>query len=322
VTRVPACVALAILAAGCGLVIDFDSDDAGASLDGSASDAGGTADAGGRVDAAASDAGREDSDASEAGGADAGPPLPASCREIYDAADPDSLPPNGAYEIEVDGERVTVYCDIANGGWTKVETVNPVTGCPGDWQLFPERTVCWAEPREGCSNLDEDRVATALFHVPLASYERVRGNARGLQFGTTDGFWASGAARTIDQPYVDGVSITVGSPRQHVWTFVAGLFDVAMTPDTKTCPCTGSGTPPPSFVGSSYDCDSANTDYSLGCVWHDGDLWDSARACGGRPDASWFDVEVGTRSDPIEVRILLDQVDENVGVSLLELYVM
>ena len=53
------------------------------------------------------------------------------------------------------------------------------------------------------------------------AYQRVCGRARGYQKGTPDGF-RSGSVNDI---YVDGLSITHGSPRQHIWTYVAGHTD-------------------------------------------------------------------------------------------------
>ncbi len=37
-----------------------------------------------------------------------------------------------------------------------------------------------------------------------------------------DAFGFRTLEHTIDQAYVDGLSVTHGSPRQHIWSFAAG----------------------------------------------------------------------------------------------------
>ena len=54
------------------------------------------------------------------------------------------------------------------------------------------------------------------------TYSQVCGIARGYQYATMDAFKAI-TGETIDQTYVDGLSITRGSPRQHLWTLAVGL---------------------------------------------------------------------------------------------------
>ena len=51
-------------------------------------------------------------------------------------------------------------------------------------------------------------------------YDQVCGRIIGYQLGNTDAFLDS--SRSIDTNYVDGVSVTRGSPRQHIWTFANG----------------------------------------------------------------------------------------------------
>jgi len=61
---------------------------------------------------------------------------------------------------------------------------------------------------------------------------------------------------TIDDPYVDGVSITHGaSPRKHIWTYAGGLYEYNTV--STNCRCNDDGIPPPSFVGSDYYCEAA-----------------------------------------------------------------
>ena len=76
-------------------------------------------------------------------------------------------------------------------------------------------------------------------------YNHVCGRVIGYAYNSPDAFHGP---QTIEDSYVDGVSLTHGLPgaRQHVWTFVAGVFEsLASNPDT--CPCVGGRDPPPSW---------------------------------------------------------------------------
>lgn len=318
--RLGALVALVWLAGGCGLLVDFgsegsDSPDAGpgtGTLDGGAPDGRATRDAAGPSD------GRDEGSARDASvdGGDSGPVF-GSCKELLEAG----MTEDREYVITVGGVPITVYCDMTNGGWTRVVLVSPAEGCIDELPLRAGEGVCAPPPPPvGCDNSDDPRTTRLVLSVPLDSYSQIRGTARGRQYGTADAFAFGG---TIDQEYVDGVSITVGSPREHVWTYAVGLFDNAGITDHQICPCgDGRGTPAPAFVGTSYHCDSGNEyPFSLLCEWHAPTLWSDGGTCGPRSDP-WFEVAVGSRSDPIEVRVMASQDDEDIGIELLELYAM
>ena len=92
-----------------------------------------------------------------------------------------------------------------------------------------------------------------MFSTLGLNYSKVCGQLRGYQFGGPDGFRSYYSSYlTIDDTYVDGVSITYGSaPRKHIWTYANGLnFGFPGIP-TVVCPCnTGSGFSSPPFVGT------------------------------------------------------------------------
>ena len=79
---------------------------------------------------------------------------------------------------------------------------------------------------------------------------------------------------TIDGAYVSGVSLTHGSPRQHIWTFAAGASERKPTRD-DACPCgaTISITIPP-FVGGDYFCESGHNSNPFTGFFPDDPLWD------------------------------------------------
>ena len=61
---------------------------------------------------------------------------------------------------------------------------------------------------------------------------------------------------------MDGVSITHGSPRRHIWTFACGLMsdEVSNYQGRAQCPCNSNGIPDrkPDFIGDDYYCESGN----------------------------------------------------------------
>ena len=62
-----------------------------------------------------------------------------------------------------------------------------------------------------------------------------------------------GRGQTIEGYYVEGISVTHGSPRNHIWTFTAGLSKDYNYPSWN-CPCASPypGPAAPSFVGENF----------------------------------------------------------------------
>ena len=79
------------------------------------------------------------------------------------------------------------------------------------------------------------------------------------QFASPDAFANRGNAITINENYVDGISLTHGNPRQHIWTFAAAVDEFEII---STCPCINSTSSlsPPAFVGEDYFCDTGSAD--------------------------------------------------------------
>ena len=63
---------------------------------------------------------------------------------------------------------------------------------------------------------------------------------------------------SINGNYVDGISITLGSSRKHVWTYAAGLSDNYDCKDYNSPCATTPGCSPPAFVGNDYYCESGD----------------------------------------------------------------
>ena len=176
--------------------------------------------------------------------------------------------------------------------------------------------MCWKRSI-GCKSI--------TFTSGGQNYRAVCGVAEAYAYGSLDAFgYLHLSIQTINQAYVDGLSITHGSPRQHLFTYAAALT-------MGGCPCKG-GRNPPSFVGNDYYCgdDVLAPGESWQRKWYpDIVLWHEAINCSDvtcRNDARpWFSVDTvgGPTSDDVEVRSCQDQtyIDEAVGIAHLEIYV-
>ena len=217
----------------------------------------------------------------------------------------------------------------------RITNINTKGGdtCPSGWTKY-NNSYCTGGSAAGCYS--------AHFSTNSTSYSKVCGKAVGYQKGTMDAFYPSAYAhgkargyiptttsRSLDGVYVDGISITTGSPRKHVWTYAVGD---GIYPQFN-CPCAKTpGPDPPTYVGSHYYCESGNTgkyNSKLAILFTGDPLWDGT-GCG--PENSccydagmpWFFHQFPTTiTGDIEVRICHDQAfaDEGVVVEQLQLYV-
>ena len=64
----------------------------------------------------------------------------------------------------------------------------------------------------------------STFYLTTQQYSRVCGRAIGYQVGNPDGFSHLFTTHVINinEVYMDGINITHGEPRQHIWSYVAG----------------------------------------------------------------------------------------------------
>ena len=238
--------------------------------------------------------------------------------------------PSGSYTIRpAGGSPVAVYCDMdreecSGGGWTRVASYNysdPSISCPTTW-------IQITDPFRGCALTGAVRTnncASTLFST-LTEFNQVCGEVIAIQHDHPDGF---NHQNTIDSDYVEGVSITHGSPRQHIWTFAAYPSDNHINTN-NICPCSQPSLnvpPPPSFVGSNYFCDTAVETTQRG--WHlDDPLWDgegcpSNSTCCSFNNPPWFIATLPQHtSDDIEVRICdAPNIYDDTAIIMLNLYV-
>ena len=160
-------------------------------------------------------------------------------------------------------------------------------------------------------------------------YTKVCGRAHGYQFGQTESFGAYHNSQSLDGYYVQGLSVTHGTPRNHIWTFAAGVSKDGYS-YTYQCPCAlyrGAAAPP--FVGESYFCESGweGGNGARQCYLDD-PLWDSQGCASGSTccdrGGPWFTTTLSQEvSDDIEVRMCSfnSLLYENLGVDELEIYI-
>ena len=204
-------------------------------------------------------------------------------------------------------ERTCTLCGITSTNWRRIAYFDTTRGdpCPPGLRTFTNTTT----GQRACGTTDEGQQQTSLNFTTGGSYIHVCGRVRGYQGDNVVAFFHHGQViQTIDTNYVDGVSITRGTPRQHLWTYAAGISET-WNADKLSCPCARSGYNPswiPSFVGTYYYCESGFVGAQLHrIIWED-PLWDgkgcftSGNTCCDR--YGWFHRQVPSTTDDIEVR--------------------
>jgi len=238
-----------------------------------------------------------------------------SCKDIADN-NPETRDKSGYYRVN---NNQWTYCNMmipmcGDGEWTKVISINITAGdaCPIGW--LKERNSGITFCRINVSNIIGNTCTSAIFPTNGTSYQKVCGRAKGYQKGQTLAFHGDSLYReaTIDTFYADGLLLTYGRPRQHIWTYTAGSFDNRTDGNFSSynCPCNmDGGTPSPSFVGMDYYCESGASDgASYNSFFFDDPLWDGSGCitsrCCDNCSQPWFSKHLGgaTTSD-IEARL-------------------
>ena len=265
--------------------------------------------------------------------------LPTSCQEIK-SKQPNS--PSGMYLLATpSGDINYVYCHMGElcgteGGWTRLaylDMSDSTENCPTGFKLYDSNGV------RACGRATSSVGSCQSVQFPSNGirYSQVCGRVVGYQYASTDAvqYYISTAHNNINSYYTDGVSITRGSPRKHIWTLMAGLIDASLNQGAN-CPCSqGSvqNTTLQSFIGNDYFCESGNpsTDGTWQAILYTQDpLWDG-KGCGSlegnccsAPGLPWFNkVLNSTTTDYIELRVCGDEstANEDVPVSFYEIYV-
>uniref|UniRef100_A0A1X7SUF2 Fibrinogen C-terminal domain-containing protein n=1 Tax=Amphimedon queenslandica TaxID=400682 RepID=A0A1X7SUF2_AMPQE len=246
--------------------------------------------------------------------------LPTSCKQIFTQF-PTS--PSGYYALASDNgsDKYSAYCNMeelcGSGGWTRLAYLNmsnATVNCPSGFRRYHSGGVrACGRPVTSYGNC-----ASVQFPSNGIRYSQICGRVVGYQFGNSDALdTANGNHNNINGPYVDGVSITRGSSRHHVWTLIASW-------QSSYCPCSnGGGFPVQYFVGSHYFCESGSGFSDplwdgQGCGYYD-------RACCNAAGLPWFHRDYGntTSTDYIELRVCGDEgtSNEDAPVGYYEIYV-
>uniref|UniRef100_A0A1X7UU48 Fibrinogen C-terminal domain-containing protein n=1 Tax=Amphimedon queenslandica TaxID=400682 RepID=A0A1X7UU48_AMPQE len=212
-------------------------------------------------------------------------------------------------------------------GWTRLaylDMSDATQNCPSGFRLYQSGGVrACGRPGSGCVSVQ--------FPSNGISYSQICGRVIGYQYHSANAFHGPS---DINSYYVDGVSITRGSPRQHVWTLANGLSDSHTYVEPWNCPCsTGSTQTVPSFVGNHYFCESGNhasgwvnTLYTSDPLWDGQGCGSNEAACCNVTGIPWFHRDYGstTTTDYIELRVCATGnalTDEDSPVNFYEIYV-
>ena len=267
-----------------------------------------------------------------------------SCLEVS-RCDP-QLPSEHYWITSSSGTAVRVYCDMTRecscssasvGGWSRVAYLNmtdPTHQCPPAWREIttPVRTCgrtneTVPHPNQpgnlgGCSS--------ASFSTYNISFSHICGRIIGYQLGSPEAFSAYPAEYSrIEDPFVDGVVITRGTEKQHVWTFAASRTEQGSI--NGVCPCTNTQSTQqiPSFVGQDYFCETGITgDWTEFEFYPDDPLWDgedcgSGSTCCELNDPPYFCKGLTEpTTDDIEVRICANELlRADTPIELIEIFV-
>ena len=210
-----------------------------------------------------------------------------------------------------------------------LDMTQPNQQCPSGFRLITSssKRLCGRPGPAGC--------VSVKFSTNDIPYNKVCGKVIAYHEGSPDaqcpyiGIHTDGHIPTIEEVYLDGVSITHGTPRQHIWSFLAAFAENRN--DCAGCPCyAGFNRDVIPFIGNNYFCDSALVTWRRQFTLHRYDpLWDgegcgSNNLCCSFNNPPWFCTELDqSTSDDIELRLCADQPtsNEDAPIEHIELYV-
>ena len=256
-----------------------------------------------------------------------------SCDDIYQI-NKAARGASGNYWINTTTGVHQVYCDMElecgghKGGWMRIADLDASRGddCPSNWTNITTPVAACIAPS---SNAGCYSTIVSTLSIP---YSKVCGMAVGYHKGRgPDGFYSyKFSARSINGPYVDGLSITFGTPRKHLWTYAIGYTDKTNN-RVSNCPCSQfPGTSPSSFVHENYYCESGNDGQpTVSNVFTDDPVWDGEGCsndnnCCSDVNLPWFHRQLPlTTTEDIEARLCRDELsyDEDILINKFQLYV-
>ena len=230
--------------------------------------------------------------------------------------------------IVSDIQSIHTKCGIFSTKWRRVahiDMTDPAAKCPSGLREVSNRTT----KQRACGRSGSYSSCSSVTFPVEVQYSHVCGRVRGYQYYSTEAFQPS-YGRTINDVYIDGISITHGNPRRHLWSYAANLNERYRGPHNYICPCAYPDPDAqswyiPPFVDTDYYCESGFvTSYPARIAWED-PLWDGAgcvtpgNTCCQR--YGWFHKQVQQTSDSIEVRWCACCTGEDVFTDLVEIWV-
>ena len=254
-----------------------------------------------------------------------------SCEDIFQA---DHTCLSGYYLVLQGSSSALTYCEAPRSlcglrrNWRLVAYINmdqQGAMCPPQLTQVHNTTT----NQRACGRTVDRSCTSITYHTGTKNYTDVCGRVRGYQFGQMNAFGpAYNHGHDINGPYVDGISITTGSPRRHLWTYAVRNNEVR----GAFCPCAnipgpGLSVSIPSFVDNHYYCEAGfvNTT-SHKTAWED-PLWDgegctiAGNKCCER--YGWFHRDIPPTTDNIEVRWCGNhpRTNEDIYTDLVEIWV-
>ena len=223
-------------------------------------------------------------------------------------------------QTRFDSLQIQLYCGA--GQWHRIAFLNitdPSQQCPSAWREYKIGGIraCGRSTASTGSCANE-------YYFTSHQYSRVCGRVIGYQVASPDAF----VRIHSDQIDFDGVNITRGAKRDHIWSYVAGVGESSTN---FNCPCsTTNSSSSPSSIGKNYYCESGNprNTFNNNQIFPNDPLWDGQQCentcCTGTNSPPWFSVQLpAPTTDAIEVSICADESTDNedTPIELLEIYV-
>ena len=255
---------------------------------------------------------------------------PVSCSNIK-AVLPNST--TGFYYIN----GITIYCNMDtlcndNGGWMRIGYLDmtlPIHSCPSSLTQYEEGDyrLC-RRPGIGCHSIILDNNGI--------SYSQICGKVTAYQYRAPDAVRDRGTHSLLNTNYLDGISITRGFNREHVWSLIVGYVEFSSrATNPSSCPCFTGGSVP-TFIGNNYYCESGNpavatsSSFFASSAYINDALWDGQNCrsdetpCCTAPGQPWFHRDYDNiTNDYVELRVCGDEgpIDEDAMLSGYEIYV-
>ena len=231
------------------------------------------------------------------------------------------LYPSGTYNIGTSVSNFSLMdcstnttCNGISGQWRRVAYLDmnePNMNCPGRLQAVVNPSSCRI-------NVSGAKCSSVVFSSNNKPYSKICGRIHAYYHGEPDGLSLESTRRpestTIDDIYVDGISLTYGmSSRNHIWTFSA---TVAQNNNQGEY-CNSCDYSPP-FVGPHYFCELVTASPNT-CPTQE--LWNGGENC--RDGEVFYRNLSMPASEDLEMRVCRDQLstDEDILLSYVEIFV-